>query len=356
MDSQDAYDGIRTVVDVDDAFSEASQDGDAPEGFQIVGDLEGQEPDARTLAVLEAEGDADEDMVFEAGAPDEPDAVTMYLREMRHDLLPKDEQIALGRRMRQGDQDARKRLIEHNLRLVVKIAKRYTNRGLPFGDLIQEGNLGLFKAADKYDPDKFNVKFSSYATWWVRQRIEQSIFDQARTVRVPVHVLQEVNSVLRGQKALAQEQGREPTAAELAERVDLPLERVEALLKISRDELSLDAPRGDGDDNPLYDQIADDSAFFMDPLEVALRDVEGGPLGSFLSALTDTQREAFERCCGLNGYEESTYEEAAKAMGVSTSTVGNRLVKARARLRSKISSPDILSGRADFGGRNMEHV
>ena len=222
--------------------------------------------------------DDDEDMepeLFEDGEEEEPidvdnldlsipdgvsldDPVRMYLKEIgKVPLLSPEEEIELAKRMELGDENARKRLAEANLRLVVSIAKRYVGRGMQFLDLIQEGNLGLIKAVEKYDYSK-GFKFSTYATWWIRQAITRAIADQARTIRIPVHMVETINRLIRTSRQLLQELGREPTTEEIAEKMEMPVERVREIMKISQDPVSLETPIGEEEDSHLGDFIQDD--------------------------------------------------------------------------------------------------
>ena len=222
--------------------------------------------------------DDDEDMepeLFEDGEEEEPidvdnldlsipdgvsldDPVRMYLKEIgKVPLLSPEEEIELAKRMELGDENARKRLAEANLRLVVSIAKRYVGRGMQFLDLIQEGNLGLIKAVEKYDYSK-GFKFSTYATWWIRQAITRAIADQARTIRIPVHMVETINRLIRTSRQLLQELGREPTPEEIAEKMEMPVERVREIMKISQDPVSLETPIGEEEDSHLGDFIQDD--------------------------------------------------------------------------------------------------
>lgn len=188
------------------------------------------------------------------------DPVRMYLKEIGNvPLLTTEQEVALARRVEEGDEEAKKALTEANLRLVVSIAKKYVGRGMPFLDLIQEGNMGLMKAVDKFDYTK-GYKFSTYATWWIRQAITRGIADTGRTIRVPVHMVETINKTLRMTRTLLQELGREPTPEEVAEKLNVPVSRVREVLKISRDPVSLDTPIGEEDDSHLGDFIEDDSA------------------------------------------------------------------------------------------------
>ena len=221
-----------------------------------------RQKDADALEDLEEEEEVDVSEaaleVPEGISTDDP--VRMYLKEIgKIPLLTADEEIELAKRMEKGDPEAKKRLAESNLRLVVSIAKRYTGRGMQFLDLIQEGNLGLIKAVEKFDYTK-GYKFSTYATWWIRQAITRAIADQARTIRIPVHMVETINRTIRTSRQLTQSLGREPSAAEIAEVMKMPVQRVEEILKIAMDPISLETPVGEEDDTHLGDFIKDNKA------------------------------------------------------------------------------------------------
>ena len=226
------------------------------------------------------------------------DPVRMYLKEIgKVPLLSADEEIELAKRMAEGDEDAKKRLAEANLRLVVSIAKRYVGRGMLFLDLIQEGNLGLIKAVEKFDYQK-GFKFSTYATWWIRQAITRAIADQARTIRIPVHMVETINKLIRVSRQLLQELGREPTPEEIAEELDMPVERVREILKISQEPVSLETPIGEEEDSHLGDFIQDDNVPV--PAEAAAQTLLKEQLDEVLDTLTEREQKVLRLRFGMN--------------------------------------------------------
>lgn len=259
------------------------------------------------------------------------DPVRMYLKEIgKVPLLSAEEEIDLARRMSEGDESAKKRLAEANLRLVVSIAKRYVGRGMLFLDLIQEGNLGLIKAVEKFDYQK-GFKFSTYATWWIRQAITRGIADTGRTIRVPVHMVETINKTLRMTRTLLQELGREPTPEEVAERLNVPVARVREVLKISRDPVSLDTPIGEEDDSHLGDFIEDDSA--LSPADSAAFSMLRAELSTALESLTDRERQVVRLRFGLEDGRARTLEEVGKEFNVTRERIRQIEAKALRKLR-----------------------
>ena len=259
------------------------------------------------------------------------DPVRMYLKEIgKVPLLSAEEEIELAKRMELGDQEAKKRLAEANLRLVVSIAKRYVGRGMQFLDLIQEGNLGLIKAVEKYDYRK-GFKFSTYATWWIRQAITRAIADQARTIRIPVHMVETINKLLRVSRQLLQELGREPTPEEIAKEMDIPVERVREIQKISQEPVSLETPIGEEEDSHLGDFIPDDDA--LAPADAASMSLLKEQLADVLKTLTPREEKVLSLRFGLEDGNPKTLEEVGKEFNVTRERIRQIEAKALRKLR-----------------------
>ena len=280
------------------------------------------------------EGDEVEVETIDLSVPDgisTEDPVRMYLKEIgKVPLLTAEEEIELAKRMELGDQEAKKRLAEANLRLVVSIAKRYVGRGMLFLDLIQEGNLGLIKAVEKFDYRK-GYKFSTYATWWIRQAITRAIADQARTIRIPVHMVETINKLIRVSRQLLQELGREPTPEEIAAEMDMPVERVREILKISQEPVSLETPIGEEEDSHLGDFIQDDNVPV--PADAATFTLLKEQLEEVLGTLTEIEQKVLILRFGLEDGRARTLEEVGKEFNVTRERIRQIEAKALRKLR-----------------------
>ena len=297
--------------------------------FSVADDDE--EPSDEILLEYEDDSDYIEEDTSAITAAMSDDPVKLYLKEIgNYPLLTMDQEIELAKRIEEGDNAAKKALAESNLRLVVSIAKRYVGRGLSFLDLIQEGNLGLIKAVDKFNYSK-GFKFSTYATWWIRQSITRSIADQSRTIRIPVHMSEVINKTYRVSRTLLQELGREPTEQELADRLEMPIEKVREILKVSSDPISLDTPIGEEDDSHLGDFIKDDT--IVGPEDAAAYSMLQEQIGKLLSTLTEREKRVLTLRFGLDDGRTRTLEEVGKEFNVTRERIRQIEAKALRKLR-----------------------
>lgn len=324
--------GVLTYKEIMDAFEEVELEPDQIEkiyetvenmGIDVIGDIDSELEDIQI---------SEEDMdlsVPEGVSIDDP--VRMYLKEIgKVPLLSAEEEIELAKRMEKGDNEAKRRLAEANLRLVVSIAKRYVGRGMLFLDLIQEGNLGLIKAVEKFDYRK-GYKFSTYATWWIRQAITRAIADQARTIRIPVHMVETINKLIRVSRQLLQEKGREPLPEEIAKEMNMSVDKVREIMKISQEPVSLETPIGEEEDSHLGDFIPDDDA--PAPAEAAAFTLLKEQLIDVLDTLTPREEKVLRLRFGLDDGRARTLEEVGKEFNVTRERIRQIEAKALRKLR-----------------------
>ena len=318
---------VETLGDVELSPEQFDRILDTLSGLNIEVIKEDAIPEAELMA--ETEEEEIDISVPEGISIDDP--VRMYLKEIgKVPLLTAEEEIELAKRMEEGDEDAKHRLCEANLRLVVSIAKRYVGRGMLFLDLIQEGNLGLIKAVEKFDYRK-GYKFSTYATWWIRQAITRAIADQARTIRIPVHMVETINKLIRVSRQLLQEYGREPLPEEIAAEMGIPEDKVREIIKIAQDPVSLETPIGEEEDSHLGDFIPDDDA--PAPAEAASHTLLKEQLNEVLSTLTDREAKVLKLRFGLEDGKSRTLEEVGQRFDVTRERIRQIEAKALRKLR-----------------------
>ena len=330
IDTLDAIDADERQTDmIYDALEAAGVDIDVSDVVEMLAKPDDMLPSQEDLELVEEEKLVDTAELSENMSVNDP--VRMYLKEIgKIPLLSADEETELAKKMTEGDEEAHNKMIEANLRLVVSIAKRYVGRGLPLLDLIQEGNLGLIKAVGKFDYTK-GYKFSTYATWWIRQSISRAIADHARTIRIPVHMVETINRVSRATHELVQELGRDPSSAEIAQKLNMPVERVEEIMRAAQEPISLETPVGEEDDSHLGDFIPDDEAY--EPADAAAYALLREQLAGVLKTLTPREEKVLCLRYGLTDGKMHTLEEVGEEFNVTRERIRQIEAKALRKLR-----------------------
>ena len=330
IDTLDSIDADEQQTDmIYDSLEAAGVEIDISDVVEMLAKPEEMLPSEEDLQLVEEEKLVDTDEISEAMSLNDP--VRMYLKEIgKIPLLTPDEEQALARKMAEGDEAAHQKMVEANLRLVVSIAKRYVGRGLPLLDLIQEGNLGLIKAVSKFDYTK-GYKFSTYATWWIRQAISRAIADHARTIRIPVHMVETMNRVSRASHELVQELGRDPTPQEIAKRLHVPVEKVVEIMRVAQEPISLETPVGEEDDSHLGDFIQDEEAF--EPADAASYALLREQLADVLKTLTPREEKVLRLRYGLTDGKLHTLEEVGEEFNVTRERIRQIEAKALRKLR-----------------------